>query len=179
MCLPKVSTPIKSHSIRRNTRIMGYSWTPLCRTRLSRTPRYLEQNWISLEFALVFSVIYYGLSRTWLSRTPRYLELFLALLSSNPPRLSRTLLYSEETLVKISQEVQSKHLMTRCTESWEIHWRVHGNESKVRLTGLTTANTEGDKLPVFVNFRDQTITPEIWRQPRYLELFLETLESSR
>ena len=44
-----------------------------------------------------------------------------------------------------------------------------GNESKVKLTRLTTVNTEGDKLPVFVNFRDQTITPEIGRQPRYLE----------
>ena len=73
--------------------------------------------------------------------------------------------YLEETLVKISQEVQSRHLVTKCTESWEMYWHVHGNESKVRLTGLTTANAEGGKLPVFVNFRDQTITPEIWRQP--------------
>ena len=38
----------------------------------------------------------------------------------------------------------------RCTESWKVYWRVHGNESKVRLTGLTAANAEGDKLPVFV-----------------------------
>ena len=35
------------------------------------------------------------------------------------------------------------------------------------------------KLSVFVNFRDQTITSELWRQPRYLdprylELFLDT-----
>ena len=67
------------------------------------------------------------------------------------------------------QEVQSRHLVTRCIESWEMYWRVRGNESKVRLTGLTTANAEGDKLPVFVNFRDQTIIPEIWRQPRYFE----------
>ena len=62
-----------------------------------------------------------------------------------------------------------RSLTSRCTESWEMYWRVYGNESKVKLTELTTANTEGDKLPVFVNFRDQTITPEIWRQPRYLE----------
>ena len=41
-----------------------------------------------------------------------------------------------------------------------------GNESKVRLTGLTAANAEGDKLPVFVKFSDQTITPEVWGQPR-------------
>ena len=60
-----------------------------------------------------------------------------------------------------------------------MYWHDRGNEGKVRLTGLTTANAEGDKLPVFVNFRDQTITPEIWRQARYLELFLDTLESSR
>ena len=38
---------------------------------------------------------------------------------------------------------------------------------------------------LFVNFRDQTITPAIWRQPRcleprpYLELSINTLESSR
>ena len=33
---------------------------------------------------------------------------------------------------------------------------------------------------VFVYFRDQTITPEIWYQPRCLEpeLFLNTVESS-
>ena len=92
----------------------------------------------------------------------------------------------ELTVFKISQEVQSRHLVTRCTESWEMYWHVLGNESKVRLTGLTTTNAEGDKLPVFVNIRDQTITPEIWRQPHYLEpplprttIFLDTLESSR
>ena len=103
-----------------------YSWSPLCRTRLSRTPRYLEQNRISLGFTLVFSIIYYGLSRT-----PRYLETFLAPLSSTL-RLSRNLLRSEETLVNISQEVQWRHLLTRCTESWETYWRVHGNESKIQ-----------------------------------------------
>ena len=80
---------------------MRYSWTPLCWTRLTRTPRYLEQNRISLGFAL--SVIYYGLSRTQLSQTPHYLELFLAPLGSNQPRLSRTLLRSKKhwsTLVR-------------------------------------------------------------------------------
>ena len=56
-----------------------YSWTPLCRTRLSRTPCYLEQNRISLGFALgfFFSFIYYGPARTRLSRTPRYLPGYL------------------------------------------------------------------------------------------------------
>ena len=43
-------------------------------------------------------------------------------------------------------EVQLRHLVTR----WEMYWRVRGNESKVRLTGRTTVNAEGDKLPVFV-----------------------------
>ena len=65
--------------------------------------------------------------------------------------------------------MQSRHIVTRCIETWEMYWRVRGNESKVRLIGLTTANAEGDKLPVFVNFRDQTIIPETWRQLRYLE----------
>ena len=37
-------------------------------------------------------------------------------------------------------------------------------------------NAECDKLPVF---GDQTITPEIWGQPRYLEQFFDSLESSR
>ena len=41
----------------------------LSRTRLSRTPRHVEQNRIPLCVALVFSVIYYELSRT-----PHYLE---------------------------------------------------------------------------------------------------------
>ena len=46
-------------------------------------------------------------------------------LSSNQLRLSRTLLRFKETLVNISQEVQSRHLPTRCTESWEMYWCVH------------------------------------------------------
>ena len=45
---------------------------PASRIRSSRTPCYLEQNRISLVFALVLPVIYYGLSWTRLSRTPRY-----------------------------------------------------------------------------------------------------------
>ena len=79
------------------------------------------------------------LCRTRLSRTPRYLELFLAPFGSNQLRLSRTLLRSEETLVNIGQEVQSRQLLTICTEIWGTYWRVHGNESKVRLTGLASA----------------------------------------
>ena len=120
--------------------------------------------------ALVFSVIHYGLSRSQLPQTPRSLELFLSPLSSNQPRLSQTLLQSRETLVDINQEVQSRHLLTRSTESREMYCQcVHGKESNVRLTGLAAGNAEVDKLPVFVNFRDQTITPEIWSQPHYLE----------
>ena len=34
----------------------------------------------------------------------------------------------EETLV--SQEVQPMHLLTKCTESWQMYWRVHGKEIK-------------------------------------------------
>ena len=61
-----------------------------------------------------------------------------------------------------------------------MYWRVLGNESKVRQTELTTANAEGNKLPVFFNFRDQTIYTNLTiSNPRYLELFLDTLESSR
>ena len=152
-------------------------------------PRYVELGYLELlaisnriGFSLDLPMYFhYGLSQTRSSRTPCYLELFLAPFSTNQPSLSRTLLHSEETLVKISQEVQSRHLVTRCTESCKLYWRVHGNKSKVRLTGLTTANAE-EKLLVFVNFRDQTIiTPEIWRQPPYLEpcyleLFLDTRE---
>ena len=126
------------------------SWTPLFRTRLSQTPRYLEQNRISLGFAPVFSVIYYELSRTRLSRTPRYLELFLAPLSSDQSRLSRTLLWSKEpwsTLVRKSAVKAPPDKMY-----WTLRnvWHIHGNESKVGVTGLTTANAEGDKMPVFV-----------------------------
>ena len=139
-------------------------------------PRYVELGYLELSAisnrigfpwicsCLVYSVIYYGLSRTRLFWTPHYLELFLAPLSSNQPRTS---IWSEETLVNISQDVQSWHLLTRCSESWETYWHVHGNKS--RLTGLAAANAEGDKLPVFDNFGDQFITPEIWREPRYLE----------
>ena len=66
--------------------------------------------------AQVIGRLHQTLSRTRLSRTSRYLELFLSLLSSNRPRLFRTLLRSEETLANISQEVQSRHLLTKCTE---------------------------------------------------------------
>ena len=128
----------------------------------------MSNSFISNSIGFPLGLPLFFFSRTRLSRTPCYLDLFLSALSSNKPRLSRTLLRSEETLVNISQEVQSRHL-TRCTESWEMYWRVHGNGSKVKLTGLAAANAEGDKLPVFVNFRDQTSTREIWGQPRYLE----------
>ena len=48
-------------------------------------PCYLEQNRISLAFAPVFSVIYYGLSRTRLSRTSSYPNCFsLPLAQINP-----------------------------------------------------------------------------------------------
>ena len=132
-----------------------YNWTPLCQTQLSRTPHYLEQKRIALRFALVFSVIYYGLSRTRLSRTPCYLEL-----SYFPKK------HWSKSVRKCSQGTLWQDVLKAVRN---IYWRVHCNESKVRLTGPTTANAEGDKLPVFVNFRDQTITPEIWRQPHYLE----------
>ena len=90
-----------------------HSWTPLCRTRLSRTPRYLEQNRISLGFAPVFSLIYYGLFRTRLSRTPRYLEQTRISLGFAPvysviyyglsrTRLSRTPRYLELFLAPLS-----------------------------------------------------------------------------
>ena len=120
-----------------------YSWTQLCRTRLSRTPHYLEQNWISLGFALGFSVIHYGLSRTRLSRTPRYLEQFLSPHSSNRPRLPRTLLRSEETRVNWSvrkcSQGESRHLLTRCTESWQMYWRVRGKREQTQ-TDWTWSN---------------------------------------
>ena len=48
-----------------------YSWTPLCRTRLSRTPRYLEQNKISLGFApRFFSHLLGAISNSVISDTP-------------------------------------------------------------------------------------------------------------
>ena len=127
--------------------------------------RYLKQNRVSLGFALVFSVIYYGPSRTRLSWTPRYLKLFMAP-SSNQPQLSRTLLRCEETLLSISQEVQSRHLLTRSTESWEMYWSVHGKESKVRLTGLLR---QMQKAKSFRCLRDKNITPEILCQSHFLE----------
>ena len=98
----------KEQRLDQYTTTLAYSRTPPCRARLSGTPRYLEQNRISLGFALVLSVIYYGLSRTRLSRTPHHLELFLAPLSS----------YRLKT-----------HWSTSGCESWEC---VYGNEDKVR-----------------------------------------------
>ena len=127
--------------------IMNVTCTPKSdqfQTSVNRTtvePRYVElgylkQNMISLGFFL--SHLLWAISNSVIANTPLYLELFLAPLSSNQPWLSRTLLRSEETLVKISQKVQSRHLPTRCTDSWEMYWRVYViNESKVRLTGLT------------------------------------------
>ena len=107
-----------------------YSWTPLCWTRLSRTSRYLEQNRISLGFALVFSVIYYGLSRTRLSRTPRYLELFVAPLSSNqPPYLELhyvTKKHWSTSVRKCSQSTSWQNVL----KAEKQYWRVHGKETK-------------------------------------------------
>ena len=63
--------------------------------------------------------------------------------------------------------VPKKHWSTsvrKCSQgiSWQDVLKadkcVHANERKVRLTGLAAANAEGDKLPVFCNFREQTIT---------------------
>ena len=71
-------------------------------------------------------------------------------------------LYSNKSVHNSCMGSLWRHL-TRCTESWHVYWRVHGNESKVKLWL---------DLPL-VNFRDQTITPEIWRQPRYHKLGFE------
>ena len=118
----------------------------------------------------------------WLKKSstvePRYVELgyleqptisncFSPWLKSTPAISNFTTFQKEKTLVNISQEVQSRHLLTRCTESWQMYWRVHGNENKVNLTARAAANAEGDNI--CVNFRDQNITPEIGREPRYLE----------
>ena len=65
-------------------------------------PRYVEQNRISLGLALVFSVIYYGLSNS--VNTPLSPTVFFALLSSNQPPSFRTLLRSKQTLANISQD---------------------------------------------------------------------------
>ena len=61
---------------------------------------------------------------------------------------------------------------------WKMYWRVHGNESKVWLD-LPLPMQKATSGRDFINLGDQTITPEIWRRPRYPELFLDTLESSR
>ena len=59
---------------------------------------------------------------------------------------------------------------------------VYGNKSKVRLTGHTTANAEGDNgrylLILGIKLLLQNANLAI-SNPRYLELFLDTLESSR
>ena len=63
-----------------------------------------------------------------------------------------------------------------------MYWRVHGKESKVKLTGLTTANTDGDRYLLILGIKLllQKFDPNLAiSNPRYLELFLETLESSR
>ena len=80
----------------------------------------------------------------------------------------------------------SQGKMTRCTESWETYWRVHGNESKVRLTGLAVANTElRQQVAGICHFRDQSITTEILtptslsRTPAISNFFFDTLDSSR
>ena len=97
----------------------------------------------------------------------------LPLAQINPSYLE--LYYGLKKHWSISQEVQLRHLTRRI---WKLitYWRVHSNEHKDGLSGLAAANAKGNKLPVN---KGPTITPEIWRQPRYLELFLNTLEGSR
>ena len=95
-----------------------YSWTPLCRTQLSRTPRYLEQNRSSLWFTLVFSIIFYGLS--W---TPRDL---------NSPAISKFITFRRNT-----GQHQSGCAVTAPPDKmyWKLrnqYWRVHGNESNIQ-----------------------------------------------
>ena len=134
---------------------LQYSWTPLCRARLSRTPRYLEQNRISLGFALVSFSHLYGLSRT-----PRYLELFLASLSSNQPRLSRLYYVPKKHWSTSVRKCSQGTSWQDRTESWQMYWCVHGITNAKSDWLDSPLNAEGDKLPVF---RDQTIAPEIWR----------------
>ena len=122
-----------------------YSWTPLCWTRLSRTPCYLK--------------------------------LLLSPLGSNQPRLSRTLLRSKETLVNISQEVQSRHLLTRCTESWKMLVTKAKSDWLDLLLRMQTATSCRNLLILGIKLLLQKFDPNLAiSNHRYLELFFDTLE---
>ena len=74
------------------------------------------------------------------------------------PGYRQTLLRSEEILVNIILEV-------RQSTSWQ---DVLKADKCIEVFMVTKAKSNWLDLPL-VNFKDQTITPEIWRQPRYLE----------
>ena len=100
---------------------------------------------------------------------PRYVELgYLEL-----PAISNRIGFALE----LPLEVQSRHLVIRCTESWEMYWRVHGNESNIRLTGLAAANAVGTKLLVLMLILGIKLL--LQKFDIDLELFLNTLEISR
>ena len=120
----------------------------------------------SRGISLIVIQLHLAMSNSVISNSP-LLELFLAPLSSNQPRLSRTLVRSEEKFDNISREVQARHLLTRCTEP----------EKCIDVFAVTKAKSDWLDLPLrmqkatscrywFVsNFRDETISPEIWYQP--------------
>ena len=78
-----------------------------------------------------------GWSYNSLERTlMRHLHIVWSLLSrtfflspwlKSTPAISNCITF-QTTLVNISQEVQSRHLLSRCTESWKMYWCVPGME---------------------------------------------------
>ena len=145
-----------------------YSWPRYVELHYLELPVISNRIGFPLDLPLFFSNLLWAILNSVISNTP-----LSRTVSRSPKRKTTPAISNFITFQRNTGQHQSgsavKAPPDKMSESWEMYWCVHSNGSKVRLTWLTTANAEGDKLPVFVNFRDQSITPEIWLQPRYLE----------
>ena len=131
----------------------------------SRTPRYLEQNWISLFF--FSSHLLWAILNSVTSNT-HYLKLFLAPLSSTLAILNfitvqrHTGQHQSGSAVKAPPDKMYRKLRKVLTCSCVTKTKSDWLDLTLRMQKVTSCQN-------FVNFWDQTITPEMWWQSRYLE----------
>ena len=132
-------------------------------------PGYPNRMGFPLDLPVFFQSFTMGIWSSGISNTPLSRTVSLSPYSSNRPRLlANFITFRRNTGQHISGSA-SRHLLTRC---------ILKADKCIDVFLVTKAKSNWLDLPL-VNFRDQTITPKIWPQPRHLELFFDTLGSSR